>query len=502
MIATLYAIAVAVLLLYGVNLLWLAAGFVRHYKLVSDEAEPGNSALSRGLPDVTVQLPVYNERYVVDRIIDACAELDYPLHKLEIQILDDSTDDTSERIAARTQYWLQRGRNVVHVQRSDREGFKAGALQRGLALTHSEFIAIFDADFVPPRDFLKVLLSRFSNDRIGMVQARWTYINRDQSLLTKLQALSLDAHFAVEQFARNRLGCFINFNGTAGIWRRACIEDAGGWEGDTLTEDLDLSYRAQLKGWSFVFANDIEAPSELPADINALRTQQFRWTKGSVQTARKVVGLLIRSDVSIKVKIEGLFHLTSHFVFPFAIMAAVLHAPVVATQFTDEGPSGLYFAFASFGLFAFAGVFLHQLFAQRSLYPDWRKRIVLFPVFVAASIGFAINNSLAIADAFSGRRTPFVRTPKLSDSILHISSRMLKGGYRKLTVPLVAFLELAMMLYSVAGLAYLVANGKWLAVPFQALFVCGFALISLYNIAQVLSARSRATAASLAQVTG
>ena len=490
LIPVLYAISIAVLLMYGLNLLWLAHGFVRHDRVHEADDEIDGLDFPVPVPIVTVQLPLYNERYVVDRLIDACAQLDYPLHKLEIQVLDDSTDETVALVAGRVEYWRNHGRDVVHIRRSDRSGFKAGALERGLAISRGEFVAIFDADFVPPQGFLKSTLPQFNDPQIGMVQARWSYLNRASSFLTRLQALSLDAHFAVEQFVRNRVGCFINFNGTAGIWRRSCIVDAGGWQGDTLTEDLDLSYRAQLRGWKFKFLPSVEAPSELPIDMNALRTQQFRWTKGSIQTVKKIARDLVRKGQDTKSIVEGLIHLTSHMVFPFVILAALLHAPLVYMKSSGAAPVELYFAAMSLGLFALAGVFLVQLFAQRSLYPDWVERMRFFPMFIAGSLGLSINNTLAIADALIGRESPFVRTPKLNSSSDGADARRWwQSAYARVNVPTVAVLEIVMAAYCLGGLVVVISLGEWVAAPFQALFTAGFGLVGIYNVYQVADAR-------------
>ncbi|MFV1980714.1 MAG: cellulose synthase family protein [Rhodothermia bacterium] len=492
MIATLYAIAAVVLVIYGLNLLWLAFGFFRHDRLETGDSavdiarNSGAQGLLEGqLPVVTIQLPIYNERFVAKRLIDACAAIRYPSDKLEIQVLDDSIDDTVEIIDERVRYWLARGRNIVHVRRRERSGFKAGALQHGLSTSRGEFIAIFDADFVPPPDFLTSTVPHFSDSNVGMVQTRWVFLNRDWSLLTRLQALSLEAHFAVEQFVRNRAGCFINFNGTGGIWRRACIDEAGGWHADTLTEDLDLSYRAQLKGWRFTFLRGTEAPSELPIGMNAFRAQQFRWTKGAIQTARKTIGNLVRQRLGAKTTVEGVIHLTSHLVFPFLLLAGLLHAPLFYLKATASGPGDWYFAVMTIGVVALFGVFLVQLFAQRWLHADWVKRMTLFPLFLAGSMGFSINNTFAVADALSGRQSPFVRTPKLSNSRDGQRRKWWDNPYATRRLPRVVFFEIAMTVYSASGLVLIIVLHEWMAVPFQAFLTLSFGLVSIFNLAQV-----------------
>ncbi|MEZ4702770.1 MAG: glycosyltransferase family 2 protein [Rhodothermales bacterium] len=468
----LYAIATFVMTLYGANLLWLAVMFVRNDRLKDGPVPPADAPppVDRDGPAVTVQLPLYNEPVVCERLIDACAALDYPRSLLEIQVLDDSTDETTAIVARRVAHWQERGVDITLVHRADRGGYKAGALKNGLRLARGAFIAIFDADFIPAPDFLRRMLPHFDRPDVGMVQARWGHLNAGESLLTRIQAFGLDAHFALEQFVRNRAGYFMNFNGTAGIWRRACIEDGGDWESDTLAEDLDLSYRAQLKGWRFTFVGDIEVPAELPRDLDALRSQQFRWTKGATEAGRKLLGRLWRSGESRGVKVEGTFQLTAHFVFPCILAAALLHAPLLLLNHLGyDGPGPLYFAFLGFGLIGFFGFFLAQLFAQRALYPDWLRRVAFFPLFMAGSIGLALNNTRALALGLAGKRTPFVRTPK--------------GGTttHRLRISPWSLFEALLAAYSLAGLVAVTAYGEWAAVPFQAMFALGFGLVTAYN---------------------
>ena len=419
-------------------------------------------------------------------MIDACAKLDYPKHLLQIQVLDDSDDETVDLVGSRVEFWRSRNVDITHIRRQDRAGFKAGALDEALGSSTGEFIAIFDADFIPPKDFLTVTLPAFDTEDVGMVQTRWEYLNRDWSLITRLQALALDAHFAVEQFVRNQTGCFINFNGTAGVWRRSCIQDAGGWHTDTLTEDLDLSYRAQLAGWRFVYLRRAEAPSELPIAISDLRAQQFRWTKGGIQTARKTIGRILREAPDLKTKLEGVIHLTSHLVFPFLLLAGLLHAPLAYFR-GDSIPADVSLALSAVGLAAFGGVFLAQLLAQRSLHSDWPRRIALFPLYLAGSMGLAINNTLAIADAFTGRPSIFVRTPKsgtVGDRGDH-NRRSTRGLHLHIRFRPVVALELAMAVYTTFGLGLIAAAGAWSALPFQTFLVTGFWLVGVSNVVQI-----------------
>ncbi len=483
--AVLYALAMVVLLTYGLNLLWMAVVYARQDRLLEGPVPDPDAVPTPDStwPMVTVQLPLYNEAHVVERLVDACAALRYPRRLLEIQVLDDSTDETGMLVSQRVHHWKRRGLDIVHIHRTNREGYKAGALQNGLRIARGELIAIFDADFIPTPDFLLRLTPHFDTPEVGMVQARWAHLNAQGSLLTKMQAYGLDAHFAVEQYVRNQAGCFMNFNGTAGIWRRACIDDAGGWEGDTLAEDLDLSYRAQLKGWQFRFVNEVEVPAELPVDMNALRAQQFRWTKGAAETARKVMASLWRSRQPLRVKAEGTLHLTAHLAFPFIILAAVMHAPLLVLKNVGRGPGEVYFAILGFGLLGFIGFFLAQLFAQRALYPDWGRRIWFFPLFMAGSMGMAVNNTRAIWQALRGKRTAFVRTPKYSEAGTRRSAWW-TSHYADTRIPGVVWVEGVLTLYCLAGLVAVIVYGEWAAVPFQAFFTFGFGLVTLANIQQ------------------
>jgi cellulose synthase/poly-beta-1,6-N-acetylglucosamine synthase-like glycosyltransferase len=395
-------------------------------------------------------------------------------------------------VAQRVAHWQDRGVDITHVQRDDRTGYKAGALANGLRLARGNYVANFDADFVPPADFLRRTVPRFfGNDTLGLVQGRWGHLNRNDSLLTQVQAFGLDAHFAIEQHVREQADCFMNFNGTAGVWRRACIEDAGGWEHDTLTEDLDLSYRAQLQGWDFTYIPTAEAPAELPPDMNALRSQQFRWAKGGAETALKLTGRLWRSDQPWRIKLEGTFHLTAHFAFPFILLAVLTHAPLLLLKGLGHGPGEVYFALMGFGLFGFAGFFLAQLFAQRALYPDWRRRLRLFPVFMAGTMGLALSNTNAVWQALRGTDTAFIRTPKYGAD--DGDDGWWESRYAIAELPRVVWGELGLALYSTAGLGVTIALGEWAAVPFQALFAVGFLLVTASTLRQILTVRQDRT---------
>lgn len=324
-----------------------------------------------------------------------------------------------------------------------------------------------------------------------MVQARWGHLNENDSLLTQVQAFGLDAHFALEQHVREQADCFMNFNGTAGIWRRACIEDAGGWEHDTLTEDLDLSYRAQLRGWDFTLLPNVEVPAELPPDMNALRSQQFRWAKGGVETALKLTGRLWGSDQPWRIKLQGTFHLTAHFAFPFILLAALTHAPLLLLKGLGHGPGELYFAVMGFGLFGFVGFFLAQLFAQRQLYPDWAHRLRLFPVFMAGTMGLSLSNTNAFIQALRGTDMAFIRTPKYGNDT---DDHWWRSRYAIGELPQIVWWEALLAAYCTVGLGVVLVLGEWAAVPFQALFAVGFVLVTVSNFKQVQTVRQAAPA--------
>ncbi len=437
------------------------------------------------LPVVTVQLPIYNEVYVVERLIDAVVRLDYPKDKLEIQVLDDSTDETQQVARERVEYYRSQGYDISYIHRTDRQGYKAGALRHGLSRARGEFIAIFDADFVPKPDFLQKLLPYFSNPQVGMVQSRWEHLNEDYSFLTRAQALALDGHFVMEQQVRHNAGFFINFNGTAGIWRRTCIEDAGNWHSDTLAEDLDLSYRAQLRGWKFVFVNDVVSPAELPADINALKSQQFRWTKGAIEVAKKLLPAVWRAKLPLATKLECTVHLTSNIVFPFILLVALLNLPMVLIKNTT-GDYDQLFTLMSIFVLASVSTFLFYLYAQRSIHPDWQQRVLLFPLFMAGSMGLAVNNTRAVIEALIGKRSEFTRTPKYRIQSQRDDWRTRK--YARTRLGLTAVVELLLGAYFLAGILVSLYFGELAAIPFQMMFFIGFGGIGYLSLAHWLDA--------------
>ncbi len=433
--------------------------------------------------NVTIQLPLYNELYVVERIINAVCEIDYPKDKMEIQVLDDSTDETVQITARIVEEKIKEGFDIKQIRRSSREGFKAGALKEGMKTSKGEFIAIFDADFIPQKEFLKKTLSFFTDEKVGMVQTRWEHINGDYSILTKAQALALDGHFVIEQAVRNKAGFFINFNGTGGVWRRSCIVDAGNWDGDTLTEDLDLSYRAQLNGWRFVFLKDFTSPAELPSEINALKSQQFRWTKGAIETAKKILPLVWKAKIPLRVKLQSTFHLTNNLVFPFILLAAILNVPLIFIK--NSGPHQAYFAVMSLFVLAFVSSFMFYLYSQKDIRTDWRKKIVLFPLFMAGSMGFAVNNSRAVFEGLMNRKSEFVRTPKFK--VVNGKDSWIGKKYSSKKLGFSVYVELIMAIYCLIGVASSIYFLEIAALPFQILFFLGFSFVSLTSIKHAFS---------------
>jgi cellulose synthase/poly-beta-1,6-N-acetylglucosamine synthase-like glycosyltransferase len=424
------------------------------------------------LPVITVQLPIYNEMYVADRLIDSVCALDYPRELLEIQVLDDSTDET--RIVA------ARGIDISYIHRTDRTGYKAGALEAGMRVAKGEFIAIFDADFTPTADFLRRTVPFFGDGQIAMVQARWGHINQDYSLLTKIQAILLDGHFVLEHGARNRAGLFFNFNGTAGIWRRRAIIDAGGWQHDTLTEDLDLSYRAQLRGWKFIFLPGLVAPAEVPVEMNSFKSQQHRWAKGSIQTCRKLLPRILRSIMPLHVKAEAFFHLSANFNDPLMCVLSVLLGPSMAIRYNMGWYEMLIIDVPLF-FAATASVANFYMVCQRELHTDWITRVKYLPFLMSIGIGLAVNNTRAVFEALFNQESEFARTPKYRIEVQ--ADEWIGKKYRQSFV-VQPMIELALGLYFTATVFYALANGIYATVPFLVLFQIGFLYTGLLSIIQ------------------
>ena len=431
-------------------------------------------------PVVTIQLPVYNEKYVVERLIEAVSKIDYPREKLEIQVLDDSIDETSGIIYQRLEWLKKFGLDIKHIHRENRLGYKAGALEEGLRTAKGEFITIFDSDFIPDADFLKKTLPYFSDPGTGVVQTRWGHINKDYSLVTQLQAFGLDAHFSIEQSARNAAGSFINFNGTCGIWRKACIHDAGGWSADTLTEDLDLSYRAQLKGWKFRYLEDVITPGELPVLMPVIKLQQYRWNKGAAETARKLIGKILRSDLSITQKIHGFLHLCNSSVFVALLLAAVLSVPMLYVK--NSYPS-IHFLFnlGAIFLLGFLSVAIFYWTATQRFYDKpKRKFVVLFPAFLIVSMGLSLHNGLAVIEGWLGIKSPFMRTPKFN--IVGKRDPWLNNTYLNTKVNLITIMEGVLCICFIFAVIKGLQMNDTTLVLFHTMLALGFGTVFLLSL--------------------
>ncbi len=480
-IIVIYTIAITLLFFYCIMQLSLAIHYIR-YKRSMEAEEATFSGPESEYPMVTVQLPVYNELYVVERLIDAVVAFDYPADKLEIQLLDDSNDESFEIARKKVEYYQAQGINIIQVKRPIRKGFKAGALEYGLQTAKGEYVAIFDADFVPYPDFLKKTIPYFlTDDKIGVVQARWEHINKDYSILTKMQAFALDMHFTVEQQGRNAAGYFINFNGTAGIWRRTAIDDAGGWNSDTLTEDLDLSYRAQLKGWKFKYVEDVVAPAELPTDMNALKSQQFRWNKGGAETARKIGRKVMGAELPIRIKLHAIAHLFNTTNYIFILITAILSVPLlfIKNHYIDFN----YFKYASIFLMGSIAIayayYISTLQREKTVGQTVKVYISRFPVFLAITMGMSLHNAWAVFRGWLGQRTAFVRTPKFA--INNSGDIWKKKKYVASRVSPITYLEGIFSLYFLSGIIMGIYYKDYGLLPFHIMAFMGFALIFYFS---------------------
>ena len=485
-----YGLALVLIVIYSIGQLHLILTFLRNRKKF--QVQPPLEG-NEDLPFVTIQLPIFNELYVVERLLDSMAALDYPKECFEVQLLDDSTDETVE-VAARKIAELQaQGYQFHHVRRPERTGFKAGALEYGLKLAKGHYIAIFDADFVPNPNFLRATLANFTTPNIGVVQARWEHINQDYSIFTEVQAFHLDAHFTVEQFSRDVGGFFMNFNGTAGVWRKACIEDAGGWEHDTLTEDLDLSYRAQLKGWKFRYADEIGAPAELPAEMGAIKSQQYRWMKGGAEVARKMLIHLWKSDAPLIRKLHGSMHLLSSSVFILVLLLGATSVPLLWIKheiFMGKVDFLLVPVAALLASFMILASLYLATFMQRE--GGWEKGLKRFLLhyipFLSISMGLSLHNTRAVLQGYSGKKTPFIRTPKFalqkrSDKWNHIK-------YKSRKVEPSVYLELFMAVYFCLGVILAFHFQDFSILPFMLMEMLGFGAVGWFSFRHALARRA------------
>lgn len=478
-----YCLSLLLILLYSLAQLNLLFNYLSH-KRKTEEAPKFNLLDPNQIPMVTIQLPLYNEKYVVERLLDNISKIEYPTNKLEIQVLDDSTDESVEETAKMIAELQETGLDIQHIRRTNRQGYKAGALKEGLAIAKGEFVAIFDADFLPDSDWLKKTVIYFKDPEIGVVQTRWGHINRDYSVLTRIQAFALDAHFTLEQVGRNAKGHFINFNGTAGIWRKECILDAGNWEGDTLTEDLDLSYRAQLKNWKFKYLEDVETPAELPVVISAARSQQFRWNKGGAENFRKTASRVLASDtIDFKTKCHGIMHLLNSSMFLFVFIVSVLSIPMLYIK-NSFGHLGWVFEMTSFFIVSTVILFICYWFTYKSIqgssFDSFIDYIKLFFTFFSVALGFSLHNSVAVIQGHMGKRSEFVRTPKFNINNLKDSWKGNKYINTKLSPNMIV--EGCLMIYFMFGMYSATQLNDFGMFPFHLMLCAGFGFVFVQSL--------------------
>jgi cellulose synthase/poly-beta-1,6-N-acetylglucosamine synthase-like glycosyltransferase len=472
-----YFTVMIVLALYGMHRYQLVYLYYKHKKNATKEP-PSRFA---ELPRVTIQLPIFNEQFVIDRLIDACCKIEYPADKLEIQVLDDSTDETVKVASDIVDRYAALGHPIVYVHRTNRYGYKAGALDAGLKTAHGEFVAIFDADFVPAPDWLMQVVHHFAEPTVGMVQTRWTHLNRDYSMLTQIEGILLDGHFVLEHGGRSRSGVFFNFNGTAGMWRREAIEQAGGWQHDTLTEDTDLSYRAQMAGWKFKYLQHVECPAELPIEMTAFKTQQARWAKGLIQTSKKILPKVWASDQPLHTKIEAFYHLTANLSYPLMVVLSVLLMPAMIIRFYQGWFQMLIIDVPLFLASTFS-ISTFYLVSQKELYPkSWLKTFLFLPFLMSLGIGLTVTNTKAVMEALFGIKSSFKRTPKYRVEKKGEKSQAAK--YRK-RLGIVPWIELAIGCYFAATIRYTIYNENYFTIPFLLLFVIGYWYTGLMSLFQ------------------
>lgn len=465
-----------VLSMYGSHRYFMAFLYYRYkYKL------PVPKGRMEQLPRVTVQLPIFNEMYVVERLIDAVCKLDYPRELLEIQVLDDSTDETTRIAEACVNRHRAEGLDVVYLHRTNRHGFKAGALEEGLKKAKGEFVAVFDADFVTTPEFLRRTVPYFVDEKVGMVQVRWDHINREFSTLTQAQSIFLDGHFMIEHTARNRSGRFFNFNGTAGIWRRATIQDAGGWQHDTLTEDLDLSYRAQLKGWQFVYLPNVVSPAEIPVDMNAFKCQQHRWAKGSIQTMRKLLPAILKSDLPFKVKQEAFFHLSNNIAYLLMVVLSLL-MPVSMIIRYKHGWYGVLLLDFPFFILATLSMSVFFVASQREVGRTVWEQVKYLPFIMSLGIGMSVSNAKAVMEALLNQQSGFARTPK--HGIVGGKAGNWKEKKYRGKANVLPFIEIGLGLYLTYALVFAIQQGIWASTPFLVLFQFGFLYCGILSLWQ------------------
>ncbi len=481
-----YFIVMVILAFYGIHRYQLVYLYYKHRKNAAKSSEPPSRFPEGELPFVTIQLPTFNEQYVIDRLIDACCKLDYPRDRFEIQLLDDSTDETKE-VAEQIVRRYAEGfpgmppQPISFHHRENRYGFKAGALDAGLKSAKGELIAIFDADFVPPSDWLTKVIHHFAEPNVGMVQTRWTHLNRNYSFLTQVEAILLDGHFVLEHGGRHRANVFFNFNGTAGMWRRTAIDEAGGWQHDTLTEDTDLSYRAQLKGWHFKYLQDVECPAELPIEMTAFKTQQARWAKGLIQTGKKILPRVLKSDAPFHTKLEAWYHLTANISYPLMIILSTLLMPAMIIRSWQGYIQMLLIDFPLFMASTFS-ISSFYLVSQKELFPKtWYRTFLYLPFLMALGVGLTITNTKAVMEALFGMKSAFARTPKYRVQKKGEKNKAQK--YRK-RLGIIPWIELALGCYFAFTVWYAFESENYFTVPFLLLFVLGYWYTGLLSLLQ------------------
>jgi cellulose synthase/poly-beta-1,6-N-acetylglucosamine synthase-like glycosyltransferase len=473
-----YFTVMIILAIYGAHRYQLVYLYYKHRK----DYNPNPPGYFEELPRVTVQLPIFNEQFVIERLVEAICAMEYPRDRLEIQLLDDSTDETQQVAAAVVERYAALGHPIVYIHRTNRYGFKAGALDAGLKVAKGDLIAIFDADFVPPADWLMRVVHHFVAPEVGMVQTRWTHLNRDYSLLTQVEAILLDGHFVLEHGARARAGDYFNFNGTAGMWRRKAITDAGGWQHDTLTEDTDLSYRSQLAGWKFKYLPEIECPAELPIEMTAFKTQQARWAKGLIQTSIKVLPVILRSNAPRRIKIEAIYHLTANISYPLMVVMSALLIPAMILRFYQGWFQMLLIDVPLFTASTLS-IAVFYLVSQRELFPkSWMRTFLYLPILMALGIGLTITNTKAVMEALFGIKSAFARTPKYSVAKKGEKSKAGKK-YRKRLL-LTPWIELLIGAYFALAIVYTFTNNNFFTAPFLILFVLGYWYTGLMSLLQ------------------
>jgi len=481
-----YFIVMIILAFYGIHryqLVWL---YYKNRKNAAKWDQPPARFAEGQLPFVTIQLPIFNEQFVIDRLIDACCRLNYPRDRFEIQVLDDSTDETTvvaQQIVERyaTGFAGMDPQPIVYIHRTNRHGFKAGALDAGLKVARGEFVAIFDADFVPPREWVMQVIHHFAEPEIGMVQTRWTHLNRDYSFLTQVEAILLDGHFVLEHGGRSRAGVFFNFNGTAGMWRRETIGSAGGWQHDTLTEDTDLSYRAQMVGWKFKYLQDVECPAELPIEMTAFKTQQARWAKGLIQTGKKILPRVMKSDAPWHTKLEAWYHLTANISYPLMIVLSVLLMPAMIIR-SWQGLLQMLLIDLPLFMASTMSISSFYLVSQKELFPkNWYRTFLYLPCLMALGVGLTITNTKAVMEALFGVQSAFARTPKYRVNKKGEKSQAKK--YRK-RLGIIPWIELAIGCYFALTVWYAFSTENYFTVPFLVLFVFGYWYTGLLSLLQ------------------